>query len=1128
MKAMKRSGIIFSTVLLLCAACTPDEAGMLSQMNDLDKRLTTLEQSLAAINEQVEALGTLTQGNVITSLSQDSEGNYVITYKGADDKEYTVVAATKEQMINVPQLAVTQDPVEGIYYWTVVDPDGTESPLLDAAGNRVPVSGSAPRISTDANGYWTVGGVQILDGEGRPILARDGNSCIFQSIRVNEDGDMEVVLGGGKVIVLPMQQLLNLTLSQPINGATPTSFPATLDITYAVTGSAADGAIVAISGAYGLTATQDRELSRITLTFPAGFTSGYVVVVAYDLGTHSVIRPVFFGEGTTPPDPPTPPTNIVEIGTASELVAFATAVNSQDGSESKTAILTGDIDLSGVSSWKPIGKATSAAGTWSGTPSFAGSFTYSGPAFRGTFNGQGYTISGFNTTSAGSGVWGLFGVLDGATVKNVNVGGAMTVSATGELAAGVIAGAMVNSTIENCSSAASVSIGTSTSGYRMIAGGIAGFVYSKEGGRSILRNCTRTGSLTSGTKSGNTTTGFDCVAYGGIAALSTSTNSQAPRTLITDCTNSGNMNTSNALARCSGIIANCTFTDLMNCSNSGNQRNTGSDGRIGNVASYVYASQVSNCSNSGDLTTTKTDTECGGVLGLVGGGATEISGGGNTGNITSACTTVGTASGDNVRIHRGLLFANLASFGHVDDMTAGGSLWNYNGGNPIRVALNQSNYMDYIGRYTDANASKITNIHFDAVVPTAGISTAAELAEFASLVNSGSSYAKFQAADGSVNLLMDIDLSSVSASWTPIGVATASTDDIDVTVNGHPFTGVFDGGGHNITGFNPTKTTGSDGTFGLFGVLSGATVSNFTLSGTMSVSATAKSHVGAVAGVCYKSSISSVTSNVTITSTGTTESGQRFAIGGIVGLTANDGVAASSITSCTNGGSANIDCGSNVNNGLTSVMYGGIVGFSTGQGANLHSMVSNCVNNGNMTVRIGRCAGIVGTCKQYTKINACTNNGTQKNSSAKNRLGQITCELGSNCRMDGCINNGDIIASGTAAANDDIRVGGLVGAMSNGTIQGGASNGRVITNGHEENAGLIFAYISNCTAVKDVAVKGLIGKYASSGSHVMKNVTAANFDTWAECSLSSSRMYSYLGCANATKYTKVTGCTFVP
>ena len=54
-----------------------------------------------------------------------------------------------------------------------------------------------------------------------------------------------------------------------------------------------------------------------------------------------------------------------------------------------------------------------------------------------------------------------------------------------------------------------------------------------------------------------------------------------------------------------------------------------------------------------------------------------------------------------------------------------------------------------------------------------GISTAADLVEFAAAVNAGESFAKWMNSEGKVVLKNDIDMSSVT-SWTPIGAANLS------------------------------------------------------------------------------------------------------------------------------------------------------------------------------------------------------------------------------------------------------------------------------------------------------------------------------------------------------------------
>lgn len=1117
---MKKSILLFTIILLgTLVGCSVNEAPFKERLSDYEARLAKIEASLSSINSQVEALGTITQGNVITSLTQDSDGKYTVTYMGADGNTYSTVIATKTEMINVPQLAVKQDTTLGIYFWTLVHPDGTEVDLTDNNGKRVPVSGSAPIISTDSNGYWTVDGKQIKDPSGNPILARDGESCIFQSMKINDHGDMEVVLGGGKTIILPMQQVLNLTLSEPINKNFAT-VPETLDITYSVTGSAAANSIVALCGVAGVTATMDEANSKVTVTFPSGFTAGYVILIAYDKGTHSVIRPVFFGEGEIPTDPETP--EVVEIGTPEELLAFAAAVNNQDGSETKNVILTANINMSGKT-WVPIGKPTSFVGTWSSSSVEAGSISHSGAAYKGTFNGQNYTISGLSMTTATSGAYGLFGVLDGATVKNLKVSGTMTASSTNQLSAGAIAGACVNSTIESCTSDVDVTItGASTTNVRLSVGGIAGLVYSSGSKKSTIKSCVINGDLVSTEKGSNNSTGPDGVLYGGVTGIAF-TDAATTLNLISNCTNNGNLMASK-LARSSGIISNCINTELNTCTNNGNQHNTASNGRVGNIASYICNSRLFDCVNTGSLTTTQTTTVSGGIGGLLTEGSV-VNGGANRGAITSAFVE-GSAG-----MQRGLLIGNMANFDEIDGVTAGGSLWEYNGGNPTRIAVNSENYMSYIGRYTEANASKITNIICDVDEVTVGISNAAELKEFAELVNAGESYAKFQDTDGSVNLIMDIDMSSMTG-WTPIGNATVqTTDDINVAITaGNAFTGKFNGNGKSIINVNFTATTATHGAFGLFGVTNGATISNVTLSGKFTASATGKSHVGPVVGMAIDSDLNNINTNVTISSTGTSHASQRYGIGGIVGMVVNSGASgkSSSVTNCTANGTANVDAGSNSEIGAKGVMFGGIAAYSTGQildGAvnnSGHSVFTNCVNNITFTTSAGRASGIVATCKQYTKFASCVNNGAQTNTSTQNRLGQITCEMASNCRMDDCINNGDLIATSTG----NTRIGGIVGAMGAGTIDGGESNGRVIS-GSANYKGMIFGYLANATGVKNVAVKGLVGTYNSSGTHTMETITSANFDVWTDdTSVASNYTSSYLGAANSSKTSLVTGCTF--
>ena len=122
------------------------------------------------------------------------------------------------------------------------------------------------------------------------------------------------------------------------------------------------------------------------------------------------------------------------ISSAEELFAFAKAVNEEGKSFSgQTVFLTADIDLNNAA-WTPIGQTGATQ-------------------FRGIFDGNDYTISNLNIDSyAQTGAnysSGLFGWLNNATVKNVNVDGATVI---GNHNVAVIAGYLETSgcTVSNC------------------------------------------------------------------------------------------------------------------------------------------------------------------------------------------------------------------------------------------------------------------------------------------------------------------------------------------------------------------------------------------------------------------------------------------------------------------------------------------------------------------------------------------------------------------------------------------------------------------------------------------------------------------------------------------------------
>ena len=153
---------------------------------------------------------------------------------------------------------------------------------------------------------------------------------------------------------------------------------------------------------------------------------------------------------------------ITNIGSAAEWSEFCAAVN-------------GGYDYSGVEVrlTDDITEVSDIAGT-------------SSNCFKGTFDGQGHTITFSKTVTGTTQYTAPFGFIDGATIKNLKVTG--TVTSGGRFAGGVVAYAKGSSTVTNCINSTvitSTAYGTSNGGIVGMVGGagtltITGCVFNGE------------------------------------------------------------------------------------------------------------------------------------------------------------------------------------------------------------------------------------------------------------------------------------------------------------------------------------------------------------------------------------------------------------------------------------------------------------------------------------------------------------------------------------------------------------------------------------------------------------------------------------------------------------------------
>lgn len=220
----------------------------------------------------------------------------------------------------------------------------------------------------------------------------------------------------------------------------------------------------------------------------------------------------------------------VSVGSAADFAGVAAAINAGE-LRGYTITLQTNIDLN-EKAWAPISSGTRVGGSYTGENAFAG-----------TFDGNGKTISGLTITTAADAddAVGLFGVVDGGTVKNLRltdvnidvpdselagaavgllVGGGTvdSVTVSGRVRAvrgngGIVGRVLKDGTVINCTNRAEIS-GTGAN-----VGGIVGAAYyTAEGGEMRIENCVNTGIVT-GTQGG----------VGGIVGLSSA--------VVDGCTN---------------------------------------------------------------------------------------------------------------------------------------------------------------------------------------------------------------------------------------------------------------------------------------------------------------------------------------------------------------------------------------------------------------------------------------------------------------------------------------------------------------------------------------------------------------------------------------------------------------
>lgn len=384
-----------------------------------------------------------------------------------------------------------------------------------------------------------------------------------------------------------------------------------------------------------------------------------------------------------------------------------------------------------------------------------------------------------------------------------------------------------------------------------------------------------------------------------------------------------------------------------------------------------------------------------------------------------------------------------------------------------------------------------------------GIATPGDLYQFALAVNSGSSIQRFMNSAGEVVLLNDIDVSALT-DWTPIGggLATGQPQYKNLVT---PFSGVFNGQDHAITGVNWTFKVdeGTTDLFGFFGALSNATVKNLTFGkkGDKMTLVGASSNivaVGAIAGFAIGSKMENVTNYVSVELAdrnaevpGDNPAGVLMMLGGIVGNSEQSVIGGEGKDyKVVNYGNVTTGHITNQENGGMGMNVGGIVGFAKGVD-NVENIIRYCYNYGGVSAPTGRGGGIIGTigggtaATARTTVSACYNYGTVQDDAvgqyagnygtATNNLKRMggliggTVENRTGVLVENCENHGNVFSqmgcrTGGFVGHCNVS---LVGCVNKGIILGGKVDGH--------GAGWACGFNGNVQDIKACAMGGKVG-----------------------------------------------------
>lgn len=282
--------MLFATAAILTACESGDNADLQTQIDDLDARLTSVENAVAQLKNDYNTIsslvGQIDKRDYIINFTDTAQGWDILFQSG---KTLSIINGTGG---TGDALGAKKDDADGIYYWTL------NGNFFLVEGNKVPVYGEKtqnPEFKIDGSKLYVK-----FDGDADYTLIGEVGSSVVPAVSKVEEvgGNVVFTLAAGDPISIP--KIVPLTLS--ITGPATMEAGATEVFAYTLAGGDASSLVVALAqGNWKATATATgASAGTISVTAPAVWEDGKVVVLASN-STTVVMKVIEISQGTAAP-----------------------------------------------------------------------------------------------------------------------------------------------------------------------------------------------------------------------------------------------------------------------------------------------------------------------------------------------------------------------------------------------------------------------------------------------------------------------------------------------------------------------------------------------------------------------------------------------------------------------------------------------------------------------------------------------------------------------------------------------------------------------------------------------------------------------------------------------------------